>query len=112
MILRKVHQRVVSLKSMKNREPWTFHYLSSVVIFLTSIVLSPHYVYMGIKSGNEWSPYYNALPLSFFFGILQAGVQVALDDPFAFINEDDIDPRLVRMPRNRTILQSLGLSPS
>ena len=67
---------------------------------------------MGIKSGNEWSPYYNALPLSFFFGILQAGVQVALDDPFAFINEDDIDPRLVRMPRNRTILQSLGLSPS
>ena len=61
-------------------------------------MLSPHYVYMGIKSGNEWSPYYNALPLSLFFGILQAGVQVALDDPFAFINEDDIDPRLVRMP--------------
>lgn len=90
-----MRQAIEDLESMKNQEPWTFHYLVLVVIFLMPIMLSPDYVHKGIKLGIKESPYVIAVLSSFLFGIAQIGVQIALD-PLAYINEDDIE--LVGMP--------------
>lgn len=90
-----MRQAIEDLESMKNQEPWTFHYLVLVVIFLMPIMLSPDYVHKGIKLGIKESLYVIVALSSFLFGIVQIGVQIALD-PLACINEDDFE--LVGMP--------------
>lgn len=87
---KEMRQAIEDLESMKNQEPWTFHYLVLGVIFFMPIMLSPDYVHKGIKLGIKESPYVIAVLSSFLFGIAQIGVQIALD-PLAYINEDDIE---------------------
>lgn len=72
------------------RSPRGIRSFTKVFIFVMPLLLSPYYVYVGISSGNTWSPYYISLVTTFVFGTLQ-GVQDVLDDPFDGISEDDVN---------------------
>lgn len=72
------------------RSPRGIRSFTKVFIFVMPILISPYYVFVGISSGNTWSPYYISLVTTFVFGTLQ-GVQDVLDDPFDGISEDDVN---------------------
>ena len=72
------------------RSPRSIRSFNKVFIMFLPIILSPYFVFLGIKSQNTWEPYYIAILVSFVFSTLQ-GVQDKLDDPFDGMSEDDID---------------------
>ena len=72
------------------RSSRTIRSFNKVMILLLPLILSPYFLYLGNKSGNEWSPYYIGMVVAFTFSALQ-GVQDKLDDPFDDMGEDDID---------------------
>ncbi|EDV20489.1 uncharacterized protein TRIADDRAFT_60937 [Trichoplax adhaerens] len=72
------------------RSPRSIMSFTKVFIFMMPILLSPTYVYIGIKAGSDWAAYYVATLTAFLFGCLQA-VSDALDDPFDGIGQDDVN---------------------
>lgn len=72
------------------RSPRSIRSFNRVFIMIFPLILAPHFVHLGVKGGNNWAPYYVAIPVSMLFSVLQ-GVQDKLDDPFDGVGEDDIN---------------------
>lgn len=72
------------------RSPRSIRSFNKVFIMFLPVLLAPYFVYQGIKSKNEWGPYYVAVMVAFVFSVLQ-GVQDKLDNPFDGMSEDDIN---------------------
>lgn len=75
---------------MINRSSQTIRSFNKVMILLLPLILAPYFLFLGNKSGNEWSRFYIFVVVTFTFSSLQ-GVQDKLDDPFDDMGEDDID---------------------